>query len=156
MSVLVAPPEMHLALDNDVFTHLQNRRPYVLTKISEYFASTQTFPAIPATIIFETSWGNHQGKLSQSEYKTRQARIDELISQSGRVLSFDRRAAEIAAYVFARLSQSARNKHWKDLFVMATAIAHDHGVATGNKKDFEMLAKHLPEDVYLRLAIWKP
>ncbi len=72
------------------------------------------------------------------------------------IIDFDQKASEIAAHIFARLSQSDKNKHWRDLFIVATAVSHNYGLATQNKKDMELIANHLPQDIDLRLVIWKP
>jgi predicted nucleic acid-binding protein len=72
------------------------------------------------------------------------------------VLPFSEEAAAIAAYIFPRLSQSQRNKHWTDVFIVATALAHEYGVATRNRNDFELIASHTPQHyAALRLQIWK-
>jgi predicted nucleic acid-binding protein len=72
------------------------------------------------------------------------------------VLAFDQHAALIAARVFARLSRSDRKELWRDVFIAATAFAHRYGVATGNRKHYELIAAHLPMDRHLYLSIWKP
>lgn len=42
-------------------------------------------------------------------------------------LSFNQDAAKIAAaYIFPRLLQKERNQHWTDVFITATALAHDY------------------------------
>jgi predicted nucleic acid-binding protein len=72
------------------------------------------------------------------------------------VLPFDQSAAAIAAYIFPRLSQSDRNKHWRDVFIAATALSHRYGIASRNRKDFELIASQLPLGQQLHLAVWKP
>lgn len=81
----------------------------------------------------------------------------ETFIQTCGVLDFDQHAASIAAHIFARLSQSQRNRHWRDILIAATAVAHGYGVATRNKDDFVLIGKDLP-DIFptLYLAIWKP
>ena len=81
--------------------------------------------------------------------------MEQLIRTCG-VLDFNQLAANIAAYIFARLSKSQRNKHWCDVFIVATALAHGYGVATRNQRDFEMIGQHPPPSApILYLAIWK-
>jgi predicted nucleic acid-binding protein len=83
------------------------------------------------------------------------ARTEELI-QSCTVLPLDENAARIAAHVFARLEAKERNKLWRDLFVVATALSHGYGVATRNQGDFTLIASHLPSsNNILRLAFWR-
>jgi predicted nucleic acid-binding protein len=80
----------------------------------------------------------------------------EQLIQACEVLPFDHAAAAVAAYIFPRLSQSDRNKHWRDVFIAATALAHNHGVDIRNQRDFELIAQPLPPAYpFLRLAVWK-
>ena len=159
MPIIEAAPESLLAFDTSVFTHLRKNQPYVQKRLRHYFADTQRSPALPAMTIFEAKWGIEKefagNKISAAEYEMFVARLNELISVH-QVLPFDQKAAEIASIVYARLSKSDQNKHWEDLFVMATAIAHNHGLITQNVRDANLLANHLPENTYLTLAVWKP
>ena len=158
MPIIDSPAEFPLALDNNIFTHLRNKKPYVLERIKKHFSNTRRLPVIPSLTIFEATFG------IQKELATNQItneRADFLLQEINNlsaihtVIPFDQRAAEIAAYIFARLSQSDRNKHWRDVFIVATAIAHNYGLATQNRKDMELIAKHLPNNIDLRLAVWK-
>ena len=159
MSIIEVTFEYPLAFDTSVFTHLRKNQPYVLKKMFDYFSHTQKVPALPAMTIFEAKWGVEKefsrNEITSDEYGKFIARIDELVSQH-QVLSFDQKAAEIASFIYARLSKSDQNKNWEDLFVMATAMAHNYGLITQNVKDAKLLANYLPKDTYLRLAIWKP
>ncbi|HJZ83226.1 MAG TPA: hypothetical protein VKD91_22850 [Pyrinomonadaceae bacterium] len=152
-------PEVSLVVDNDVLTHWRNGRQAILDRISEYIARLKKPPALASTTVFEATFGIEkslaQNQITEeiaSDYKNRLNRLIE----SSIVLPFDRNAAAIAAYVFARLSQADRNAHWRDLFIAATALSHKHGVATQNKSHFELIAAHLPpEFAVLPLAVWK-
>ena len=159
MSIIEVTFEYPLAFDTSVFTHLRKNQPYVLRKMFDYFSQTQRVPALPAMTIFEAKWGIEKEfarkEITSEEYEKFIARIDGLILQH-QVLPFDQKAAEIASFIYARLSKSDQNKHWEDLFVMATAIAHNHGLISQNLRDAQLLANYLPNDTYLRLAIWKP
>ncbi|HEY0457612.1 MAG TPA: type II toxin-antitoxin system VapC family toxin [Pyrinomonadaceae bacterium] len=159
MSIIEVTFEYPLAFDTSVFTHLRKNQPYVLNKIFDYFSQTQRVPALPAMTIFEAKWGVEKeysrNNITKDEYKIYIARIDELTSQH-RILPFDQKAAGIASFIYARLGKSDQNKHWEDLFVISTAIAHNHGLITQNVKDSKFLANYLPEGVSLRLAVWKP
>lgn len=152
--------EYPLAFDTSVFTHLRTNQLYVKEKISEYFSNTQRVPALPAMTIFEAKWGIEKEytnkKITNEEYEKYTLRIDGLILQHPQILPFDQKSAELASFIYARLSKSDQNKHWEDLFIIATAISHNHGLITQNVKDAKHLAKHLPDGIYLRLAIWKP
>lgn len=156
-----APPldDTPLLLDNDVFTHWRNQSPYAVAAINDYFTRLKAHPKLAAITIFEAQWGIE--KLAQQSgpaeaLAQRRAVLQQLMQTCG-VLDFNQRAATVAAYIFARLSKSQRNKHWKDVFVAATALAYSHGVATGNRQDFELIGQHLPSYApLLHLAIWKP
>jgi predicted nucleic acid-binding protein len=159
MPIIDAPIETLLVLDNNIFTHLRNKQPYVLEKIKNHFFNTKKLPVIPSLTIFEANFGVQKAlisnKISQEQSAFQLQEINRL-SANHTVISFDQKSSEIAAYIFARLSQSDRNKHWRDLFIVATAISHNYGLATQNKRDMELIARHLPDDLNLRLAIWKP
>ena len=159
MAVGIAVADTSLVLDNDIFTHWRNGQPYVLNEIADYIKRHKRPPAITSTTLFEAMYGieNSAAKRAITEEKAQGYRnkVEEL-SQNCIILPFDRNAAITAAYIFARLSKSERNKHWLDLFTAATALAHKHGVATQNKGDFELIGNHLPiSNPLLRLAIWK-
>jgi predicted nucleic acid-binding protein len=159
MPIINSPPELPVALDNDIFTNLRNKQPFVLEQIKKHFINTNKLPVIPSLTVFEANFGI-QKALATNAITAKQAdfHLRELKRLTGlhNVITFDQTAAEIAAYIFARLSKSDKNKHWRDLFIAATAIAHNYGLATKNKSDMEIIAKYLPEDLDLRLAIWKP
>lgn len=158
MPIVDSPPELSLAIDNNIFTHLRNKQPYVLEKIKKHLSNTTKLPVIPSVTIFEANFGV-QKALAANQITDEQAdfqfRIINILSEHHTIISFDQRAAEIAAYIFARLSKSDKNKHWRDAFIVATALAHNYGLATQNKRDMELIANHLPDDMDLRLAIWK-
>jgi len=109
--------------------------------------------------IFEAKWGIEKEfarkEITNEQYEEFVARIDILVSEH-QILPFDQKAAEIASFIYARLSKSDQNKHWEDLFIIATAIAHNHGLITQNLKDAKLLANYLPDNVSLKLAVWKP
>ena len=159
MPIIDSPPELSLALDNNIFTHLRNKQPYVLEKIKKHHLDTRKLPVIPALTIFEASFGI-QKALATNQITEEQAgfqfQVINILSAHHTVIPFDQRAAEIAAYIFARLSQSDKNKHWRDTFIVATALAYNYGLATQNRKDMELIAKHLPPNMNLRIAVWKP
>lgn len=158
MPIVDAPPETPLVIDTDIVSHLRNKREYVEKNIKTHFFNTKQFPAITAITVFEANQGI-ESELNKQKISVEQADVFRLhintLIQNHRILPFDQKAAEIAAYIFARLSKSDRNKHWRDLFIVATAIAYNYGLATQNKRDMELLADHLPKNTYLRSAIWK-
>ncbi len=131
----------------------------ILEHIKKHLSNTRKLPVIPSLTIFEANFGIQKAlatnKIS-SEEADFQLQIINILSERHTVISFDQRASEIAAYIFARLSKSDKNQHWRDLFIVATAISHNYGLATQNKKHMELIAQHLPENLNLRLAVWKP
>jgi predicted nucleic acid-binding protein len=160
MPIIPAFSEASLVVDNDVLTHWRNGRQAILENIEDYITRLKKPPALASTTVFEALFGIEksfaQDKISREiafEYKNRLA----LLTGSSIVLPFDAEAASIAAHVFARLSQSDRNAHWRDLFIAATALSHKHGVATGNRSHFELIAANLPDKYsVLPLTIWRP
>ncbi|MGH9764842.1 MAG: type II toxin-antitoxin system VapC family toxin, partial [Blastocatellia bacterium] len=75
------------------------------------------------------------------------------------------RAARIAAAVFSRPEFAIKLRRLpkdrclslgNDLLIAATALANGCGVATANRKDFELIESLLPTNLGpLYLAIWK-
>jgi predicted nucleic acid-binding protein len=154
-----ALPETSLVLDNDVFSHLRNGQPYAEKAVGDYFIRLKRVPALAAIGLFESLSGIEnaevKGKTTSERGQKYRNRVEELC-QIHEVLPFNQAAAKIAAQIFPRLSQKERKGHLNDLFIAATALAHGYGVATGNQKDFALIARHLPVNLVLRLAIWKP
>lgn len=159
MSFVTAFAETSLVLDTDVFSHWRNRQPYVLDAIADYQTRLKRPPALSSITIFEALYGTERAVANRltsvSDAKIYRSRIEELSDLCG-VFPFDGKAASIAAQVRAALGDNLFREHWRDIFIAATAIAHGHGVATGNKKDFELIGNSLSiEHSPLRLAIWK-
>ena len=159
MAIGPTPPDVVVALDNDVLNDWRFRKPATLTAIDEYVALVKAPPALTSTTIFETFHGFEKAAVKLGGMNERLRRDSEnarsLIKECT-VLPFNQEAAEIAAYIFPRLSQRDRNRLWTDVFIAATVLAHDHGVATRNQSDFELLAKHIPPNYPpLRIEIWK-
>jgi predicted nucleic acid-binding protein len=153
-------PETLLVLDNDSLTHWRNKQPYIENEISSYIARHKQPPSLVAITIFEALYGIESSivktSISDEDAKMYSDRMGKL-TEACVILPFDQNAAAIAAYVFARLSKADRNKHWRDVFVVATALAFGHGIATQNRRDFELIAGRLPANYpLLRLASWKP
>ncbi|MCD9188555.1 MAG: type II toxin-antitoxin system VapC family toxin [Pyrinomonadaceae bacterium] len=159
MPIVESPPDLPLAIDNNVFTHLRNKQPYLLEYVKKHFVNTRRLPVIPSLILFESNFGIQKAlvtnKISAEQAAFQIQEINKLASIHT-VIDFNQKAAEIAAYIFARLSKSDKNQHWRDLFIAATAIANNYGLATQNKRDMELIASHLPTALDLRIAIWKP
>ena len=159
MAIIDALPQTLLAFDNDVFTHLRNRKPHIQEKLKTYFLHTSQIPAIPAITVFEAINGvdeqSSNKKISFDEANFRKQQIHNL-TKVHEILVFNEKSAEIASFVCSKLGKSKSNKLWYDIFIVATAISHNYGLATGNKKDVELIANNLPDNLDLILAIWKP
>jgi predicted nucleic acid-binding protein len=160
MAVIAASPKTLLVLDNDVFTDWRKRRPRVELAIEDYLARTNSYPKLTSVTVMESRWGFESQivRLGALDLKAEQwqSEMEELIRTCG-VLDFDQHAASIAAHIFARLPQNQRNRHWRDILIASTALAHGYGLATRNKDDFELIGRDLPDiSPTLYLAIWKP
>lgn len=159
MAIGPRPPDVLVAIDNDVLNDWRFENAITLEFIAEYIRVVKVPPAIPSQTIFEVMHGFEKSLLKSPEEgeRTKQDRekIQRLID-SCEVLPFDQDAAKIAAYIWPRLTKSQRNQLWRDLFIASTALAHDYGVATRNKEDYELIKKHTPPDFpSLRIEIWK-
>lgn len=159
MALIVAFPETSLALDNDVFTHWRSEQQYVLREVKDYFGRLKKMPSLTSITVFESLYGIERElankKLSDEDARKYKQRIDNLCSVCD-VLPFDQTAALIAAHIAANIGKSNYNGKWRDILIAATALAHGHGVATKNKKDFELIANYLPPShPYLSVAVWK-
>ena len=153
-------PDTRLVLDTDIFTPLRKKHEYVMREVKSYFSRVKQLPALSSMTLFEALWGLDKevkkGEISVESGQYYQRRIDELC-QAHEVLPVNADAARIAAHIFAGLSRSDRDKHWRDVFIAATALAHGYGIASHNRKDFELIAQHLPPSHdTLYLAVWKP
>ena len=145
-----------LLLLGDVFTAWRFQKEYVVQSIASYTKQFKSLPALSSITVFEALRGFEKtavsGQYSQST-KLALQNTKNLIDLCT-VLPFDQEAAVIAAQIFARVNNK---KIWADVFIAATAISHRHGVATRNRGDFELIAKHGPEDYpRLRLVFWNP
>lgn len=159
MAIGAVLSETSLVIDTDILTDWRYQKPYVQNAIRDYITRAKRPPAITSISVFEALFGfeNKAARVGALDDRTLQDRLrcEQLISVCP-VLPFDQPAATIAAYIFSRLSQSHRNKHWRDIFITATALAHGHGIATRNRDDFVLIAENLPlSHSLLRLVIWK-
>jgi predicted nucleic acid-binding protein len=159
MPISPALPDTPLALDNDVFTHWRNNQSYVRREIDEHYSRLKLTPALTSMTVFEALNGVESEERKNRITKAQAQQFKETIkvlSASCSVLPFEENAAAIAAHIYSRLTPQQLQKHWRDLFIAATAIAHGYGVATQNERDFKLLSDHLPDHSLLRVAVWKP
>jgi predicted nucleic acid-binding protein len=159
MALIQALRETALVLDTDVFSQWRNQQPNIKKAIADYQSYHKVLSSLTSMTVFETLSGIEAEavKLITEQQAVQGYRmIAERFIQNCVVLPFDQNSAAIAAYIFPRLSQADRNKHWRDVFIAATVLAHRCGGATGNRKDFELIANHLPPGQRLHLAVWKP
>jgi predicted nucleic acid-binding protein len=152
-------PHLALALDNDVLNDWRAGKLATLKAIKDYIAATKAPPALTSLTVFEMMQGFEKASVllgGMSERTMQDKEHARILTRDCVVLPFNEAAAEIAAYIFPRLSQKERNKHWADVFIAATALAHEYGVATRNRGDFELIAKHTPPHYpVLRIQLWK-
>lgn len=155
MAAFKAPPNTPLALDTNVFSNWRKGRQPITSNIQDYFRLLNSYPQIPSMVVFEARRGFEAqliklGSLDEKLEGFRQ-KMENLVQICG-VLPFDDRAASFAARIHTKLSKSDQHKHAADVFIAATALAHNYGVATANQADFELIGQHVPT---LYLAIWK-
>jgi predicted nucleic acid-binding protein len=158
MAIGPALTETSLVLDNDIFNAWRYGRDHrVLKAIADYQSSLKLFPALTSMTVFQALYGfeNKSIKPDEPNEHTKQARIGtEQLIKACDVLPFNQRSAEIAAHIAPRLSKNIPKGTLVDVFIAATALAHGYGVATRNRKDFELIGNHIPIDLILRLAAW--
>lgn len=152
-------PDVVVALDNDVLNDWRFRKPATTTAITNYISLVKAPPALTSTTIFEMVHGFEKAAIlagGMNERLARDIRHAHTLIEECAILPFNPEAAAIAGYVFPRLSQKERNRLWADVFIAATVVAHEHGIATRNRGDFELIAKHIPPDYPpLRIEVWK-
>src|SRR3970040_1305737 len=116
MAIGPALPQIPLVLDTDVFTAWRYRSESTERKVSEYEATHKRPPALISTIVFEalrsyerTIFERGGADKDTERGRAEARRLIELYesipsgpSTSG-ILSFDKHAADIAAYVAGRL-----------------------------------------------------
>ena len=175
MPIIETLPETPLVLDTVIFSHLRNQQPYIKNKIREYFFNTKSLPAITSMTLFEANFGTFdqfaKGNMEIEKANEFQNNINNALAEVSVILPFDQKASKVAAFVYAHLlvkeqkwlkqnktkkrRGSREAKIWQDIFIMSTAISHNYGLVSPDR-DMEIIAKYLPKDLDLRLAIWKP
>jgi predicted nucleic acid-binding protein len=174
MSIIHAPPETPLVIDTNIFSHLRNGNELVKNEIAKYFSNTKSFPAISSMTVFEANYGIYS-QLAQQNIDLEKANefhqnVNNTLSKISKILPFDQRASEIAAYIYAHLLvneskwlQKRKSKKkkgnreakiWQDVFIISTALSHNYGLASPDT-DIEVIAKYLPPNIDLRFAVWK-
>lgn len=154
-----ALPMHQLAWDNDVFSLYRNNNSHVVSKVAEYSLIHAEPPALPSIVVFEAHSGFEKVRAKNgvidSRFEESERQLHRLIEEMTN-LSFDARAAKLAALLCPRLGGPNIGKLWKDVFIASTAYAHGYGVATQNKRDFRRIGELIPaSQPPLLLAIWK-
>lgn len=158
MSIGPFPPDISLALDNDVLNNWRTANPVIVAAITNYVRVAKGPPALTSITVFEMMHGFEKTILRNgtSERLERDLNHARDLTRECLVLPFNQEAAEIAAHIFPRLSGKEQKDHGKDVFMAATLVAHQYGIATRNKRDFELIAKHVPAHYpALRIEVWK-
>ena len=157
---MIGPRPAHLAfaLDTDVLNDWRSKRLITVQAVSEYIGRVKAPPALTAMTVFEMHFGFENSAVISGGMtdRTKADKQDaQSLTHSCRILPFNEEAAGIAAYVYARLTTKQQKKLFRDLIIAATSLAHDHGVITRNRADFELIAQHIPQNrPALRLEIW--
>jgi len=158
MSIGPLPPEISVALDNDVLNNWRTGNPSILAAIANYVSLAKAPPALTSITVFEMMHGFEKAILTQGTNDRLQHDLNYARELTGEclVLPFNNEAAAIAAFIFPRLSKKERKNHWADVFIAATVVAHEHGIATRNEADFKLIATHIPVHYPpLRIEVWK-
>src|SRR5713226_7165367 len=148
-------PETSLVLDSNILTAWRYRKSGVVAAIADYQSRLKLLPGLTAITVHEALYGfeNKAAKVGTLDDRTKRDRlaVEQLIN-SCVVVPFDQRAAEIAAYMVPRLPKNIPKESLLDALIAATALAHGYGVASRDR-GFELIAKHTPENLILRVAV---
>ncbi len=159
MAVGPALSETSLVLDTNILTAWRYQKQRVRDAIAAYQSRLKVLPALTSMTVYEALYGFENKSLKPGGFDENltqdRVQTNQLI-KSCVVLPFDQSAAEIAAYIIPRLPKNITKDTLRDALIVATALAHRHGVATRNKKDFELIGQHTPDHLTLRLAFWTP
>jgi predicted nucleic acid-binding protein len=156
-----ALPDTLLVLDTCTLTEWRYQLPGIKREIQAYTLHHNGMTsALTSITVFEALHGFQKESLKTGR-PTERDKADlettkRLIKESSAVLPFNERAAEIAAYVFPRLTRTQRSDNLCDLLIAATALSHGYGVATSDRSDFGLIGQKISDDYpLLYLAIWK-
>jgi predicted nucleic acid-binding protein len=159
MAVGPSLPETPLILDSNIVTAWRYQKPGIVEAIAAYQSSLKPPPTLSAITVYEVIYG-FENSLAKAQGNIEQTKLDfgkaDQLINSCIVLPFDHNSAKIAAYIVPRLPKNIPKDTLLDALIAATALAHGHGVATRNKEDFELISRHTPDSLTLRLAIWTP
>lgn len=149
-------PETSLVLDTNILTAWRYKEPGVSGAIAAYQSRLKLPPALASITVYEALFG-FENSTARSRELSDQTKLDririELLIQSCIVLPFDQTSAQIAAYVIPRLPKNIDKPTLLDALIAATALAHGYGVATRDK-GFEIIGRHTPAHMPLRLESW--
>ncbi len=159
MAVGPALPETSLVLDSNILTAWRFQKRGILEAIKDYQSRLKLLPALSAITVYEALYG-FENALAKGQGDVEQNRLDSAKTEgligACMVLPFNQDAAKIAASIVPRLPKNIPKDMLLDALIAAIALAHDHGVATRNREDFELIGQRTPGDLTLRLAIWTP
>ena len=124
-----------ILLDTNVLSELTKPMPSV--QVVTWLAVNEPSLAVPTIALAEVRYGIArlpEGRRRSSLLDFWRATCDRF---RGRILSFDRRAAEVHGDVAARAERTGRRLNVQDGQVAAIALVHRMQVATRNVSDFE-------------------
>ena len=117
--------ETSVVLDTNILSAWRYKKSGVVAAIDDYQLRLKLPPALTAITVYEALYGfeNKATKAGKLDDRTKQDRpaIEQLIN-SCVVLPFDRRAAEIAAYIIPRLPKNIPKQTLLDGLIAATAL----------------------------------
>ncbi len=159
MAIGAVSPDIRVALDTNILTAWRYGEQNILREVIAYQATHKLLPALTSITVFESLHGFESGAkesgVQDSSANEGLERIKFFIENCS-ILDFNQTAATVAAYVCGRLSKNMSRDLLKDVFIAATALAHGYGLVSRNRKDFMLIADHLPPShPILRLAVWK-
>lgn len=135
---------MRYLLDTNVISEpaFSRPNPHVIMRIEEY----QSHVAIASTVYHELVFGCH--RLPESKRKTIVERyLDEVVSSSIPILSYDKNAARWHASERVRLSAIGKTPPYADGQIAAVAVVNGLTLVTRNVSDFDLFKG-------LRIANW--
>jgi predicted nucleic acid-binding protein len=113
MPLGLMPPDVVVAIDNDVLNDWRFRKPATLAAVSNYIGLVKAPPALTSVTVFEMMHGFENALIQQgtSDRLSRDSHHARELTRECTVLPFNEEAAEIAAYMFPRLSKKERKNH---------------------------------------------
>lgn len=125
---------MGLVLDTSILIATERKK----FALEEFILSMKDQTVFMSSITLSELWhGCHRGKGSQLEERIRHIKS---LEAKVPVLGFGTEEARVHAKIWAGLEKIGRGIGLHDLIIAATALAHDHSVATLNESEFKRVS----------------